>query len=133
MRRRPPRSTRTDTLFPDTTLFRSNEPWVVTDGGYLHGALAPGHRSKYEAPIAGHNLMRAHGAAVQAYRAEGAHEIGLVVNIEPKHAATDSGDDAAAVKRAHAYMNEHYLHPALPGRHPPELKDRKSTRLNSSH
>ena len=20
-----------------------NEPWVVTDGGYLHGALAPGH------------------------------------------------------------------------------------------
>ena len=19
-----------------------NEPWVVTDGGYLHGALAPG-------------------------------------------------------------------------------------------
>ncbi|HEY9541312.1 MAG TPA: GH1 family beta-glucosidase [Luteimonas sp.] len=100
-----------------------NEPWVVTDGGYLHGVLAPGHRSKYEAPIASHNLMRAHGAAVQAYRAEGAHEIGLVVNIEPKHAATDSGDDAAAVKRAHAYMNEHYLHPALLGRYPPELKE----------
>ena len=39
-----------------------NEPWVVTDGGYLHGALAPGHRSRYEAPIASHNLMRAHGA-----------------------------------------------------------------------
>jgi len=29
-----------------------NEPWVVTDGGYLHGALAPGHRNLYEAPIA---------------------------------------------------------------------------------
>src|SRR3546814_1338188 len=100
-----------------------NEPWVVTDGGYLHGALAPGHRSKYEAPIAGHNLMRTHGAAVQAYRAERAHEIGLVVNIEPLHAATESGDDAAAVKRAHAYMNEHYLHPALLGRYPPELKE----------
>ena len=42
-----------------------NEPWVVTDGGYLHGALAPGHRSQFEAPIASHNLMRAHGAAVQ--------------------------------------------------------------------
>src|SRR3546814_2573956 len=41
----------------------------------------------------------------------------------PKHAATDSGDDAAAVKRAHAYMNEHYLHPALLGRYPPELKE----------
>src|SRR3546814_12427205 len=27
MIRRPPRSTRTDTLFPDTTLFRSNVSW----------------------------------------------------------------------------------------------------------
>jgi beta-glucosidase len=100
-----------------------NEPWVVTDGGYLHGALAPGHRNLFEAPIASHNLMRAHGAAVQAYRAIGKHEIGLVVNIEPKYAATDSADDAAAVKRAHAYMNEQYLHPALLGRYPPELKE----------
>ncbi|PNS08209.1 GH1 family beta-glucosidase [Solilutibacter silvestris] len=100
-----------------------NEPWVVTDGGYLHGALAPGHRSKYETPIATHNLMRAHGAAVQAYRATGKHEIGLVVNIEPKYPASDSADDAAAVKRAHAYMNEQYLDAALLGRYPPELKD----------
>ena len=100
-----------------------NEPWVVTDGGYLHGALAPGHRSKYEAPIASHNLMRAHGAAVKAYREIGKHEIGLVVNIEPKYPATDSADDAAAVRRAHAYMNEQYLHPALLGHYPPELKE----------
>ena len=38
-----------------------NEPWVVTDGGYLHGVLAPGHRNRFEAPIATHNLLRAHG------------------------------------------------------------------------
>lgn len=100
-----------------------NEPWVITDGGYLHGALAPGHRSRFEAPIASHNLMRAHGAAVQAYRAIGKHEIGLVVNIEPKYAATDSAADAAAVKRAHAYMNEQYLDPALLGSYPPELRE----------
>jgi beta-glucosidase len=117
-----------------TTLYRAldgrvkkwatiNEPWVVTDGGYLHGALAPGHRSRYEAPIAAHNLMRAHGAAVQAYRAEGRHEIGLVVNIEPKYPAGDSPEDAAAVRRAHAYMNEQFLHPALLGHYPPELKE----------
>ncbi len=117
-----------------TTLYRAldgrvkkwatiNEPWVVTDGGYLHGALAPGHRSRYEAPLAAHNLMRAHGAAVQAYRAEGRHEMGLVVNIEPKYPAGDSPEDAAAVRRAHAYMNEQFLHPALLGRYPDELKD----------
>jgi beta-glucosidase len=100
-----------------------NEPWVITDGGYLHGALAPGHRSRFEAPIASHNLMRAHGAAVQAYRAEGKHEIGLVVNIEPKDAASADPADHAATRRAHAYMNEQYLHPALLGCYPPELKE----------
>src|SRR3546814_4267489 len=90
-----------------------NEPWVVTDGGYLHGVPAPGHRSKYEAPIASHNLMRPHCAAVQAYRAESAQEIGLVVNIEPKQAATDSSQDADPVKRAYANQNHPYLHPDL--------------------
>lgn len=100
-----------------------NEPWVITDGGYLHGALAPGHRSLFEAPIASHNLMRAHGAAVRAYREIGAHEIGLVVNIEPKYAASDSEADRVATRRAHAYMNEQYLHPALLGRYPEELED----------
>ena len=100
-----------------------NEPWVVTDGGYLHGALAPGHRNLFEAPIASHNLMRAHGAAVQAYRAAGAHEIGLVVNIEPKYAASHSPEDEAARRRAEAYMNRQYLDPAIHGRYPPELAE----------
>ena len=65
-----------------------NEPWVVTDGGYLHGALAPGHKNRFEAPIASHHLLRSHGKAVQAYRAIGKHQVGLVVNIEPKYPAS---------------------------------------------
>jgi beta-glucosidase len=100
-----------------------NEPWVVTDGGYLHGVLAPGHRSKYEAPIAAHNLMRASGAGIQAYRAEGRHEIGVVFNIEPKYPASSCPEDLAATRRAHAYMNEQFADPALLGRYPPELKE----------
>lgn len=100
-----------------------NEPWVVADGGYLHGKLAPGHRNKYEAPIASHHLMRAHGAAVQAYRAIGAHEIGLVVNLEPKYPASQSPEDLAATQRADAYMNRQYLDPALLGSYPTEMKD----------
>jgi len=100
-----------------------NEPWVVADGGYLRGLLAPGHRSPFEAPIVSRQLMRAHGAGVQAYRAEGAHQIGLVVNLEPKVAASDSAADAAAVARADAYMNRQYLDPALLGTCPAELAD----------
>lgn len=100
-----------------------NEPWVVTDGGYLHGALAPGHRNVFEAPIASRNLMRAHGAAVKAYREIGKHQIGLVVNLEPKYPASDSPEDQAATARATAYMNRQYLDPAIQGSNPAELAD----------
>ncbi|MBU6260368.1 MAG: beta-glucosidase, partial [Burkholderiales bacterium] len=100
-----------------------NEPWVVTDGGYLHGALAPGHRNRYEAPIASHHLMRSHGKAVQAYRALGAHEIGLVVNIEPKYPASQQPADLAAARRAEAYMNRQYLDPVFKGDYPAELRE----------
>ena len=100
-----------------------NEPWVVTDGGYLHGALAPGHRNRFEAPIAAHQLMRAHGSAVQAYRSEGKHRIGVVVNLEPKYAASEDAADRAATARADAYMNRQFLDPMLLGRYPDELAE----------
>jgi len=98
-----------------------NEPWVVTDGGYLHGPLAPGHRNWFETPIAAHNLLRAHGMAVEAYRATGKGRIGIVVNLEPKYPATDSKEDRDAVVRADAYMNRQYLDPIFLGKYPPEL------------
>jgi len=98
-----------------------NEPWVVVDGGYLHGALAPGHRNHYEAPIATHNLMRAHGRAVRAYRALGKKKIGIVVNLEPKYPASDSPEDHAANMRADAYMNRQFLDPVFRGSYPEEL------------
>jgi beta-glucosidase len=100
-----------------------NEPWVVTDGGYLHGALAPGHRNLFEAPIASHNLLRAHGRAVEAYRATGKHAIGIVVNLEPKDPASDSEEDRAALQRADAYMNRYYLDPVLRASYPEELPE----------
>ena len=100
-----------------------NEPWVVTDGGYLHGALAPGHRNRFEAPIATHHLLRAHGRAVQAYRAEGRQRIGLVVNLEPKYPASESAEDRAATARAEAYMNRQYLDPLFGRRYPAALEE----------
>src|SRR6266542_1857562 len=69
-----------------------NEPWVVSDGGYLYGKLAPGHRILFEAPIASHNLLRAHGSAIEVFRASNAAgygRIGIVVNLEPKYPATE--------------------------------------------
>jgi len=98
-----------------------NEPWVIMDGGYVSNVLAPGHSNFREAPIVTHNLLRAHGAAVQAYRTSGTHEIGLVVNLEPKYPASNSADDIAAAARADAYMNRQYLDPVFLGKYPAEL------------
>jgi beta-glucosidase len=101
-----------------------NEPWVVTDGGYLHGGLAPGHSILAEAPLASHNLLRAHGRAVAAYRAKGRRSpIGIVVNIEPKYPFSDGAEDLAATARAEAYMNRQYLDPIFKGRYPEPLPE----------
>lgn len=100
-----------------------NEPWVTVDAGYLHGVHAPGHRSLSEAPLVAHNLLRAHALAVQAFRADGRGQIGLVVNLEPKYAASMSLDDAAAMNRSHAYMNRWFLDGVMLGAYPEELTE----------
>jgi len=100
-----------------------NEPWVITDGGYYHGILAPGHRNAFETPIAAHNLLRAHGAAVSAYRGHGRGAIGVVVNLAPKHPAADSDADRAAARRGDAYLNRQFLDPIFRGRYPSELPE----------
>jgi beta-glucosidase len=100
-----------------------NEPWVVTDGGYLHGTLAPGHRGLFEPPLAAHNLLRAHAAALAAYRASGRHQIGLVVNLEPKYPASQRPRDIAATARADAYVNRQFLDPVFLGTYPAELPE----------
>jgi beta-glucosidase len=100
-----------------------NEPWVVNDGGYMTGMHAPGRASLTEPPWVAHNLLRAHALAVQAFRADGEGEIGLVVNLEPKYAHSEDPDDLLAVERAHAYMNRQYLDPVLLGFYPEELAE----------
>ena len=64
----------------------------------------------------------AYRAQPAAQRAGGAGRIGIVVNLEPKDAATDRDDDLAATARADAYMNRQYLDPLLLGRYPEELR-----------
>jgi beta-glucosidase len=100
-----------------------NEPWVVTDAGYLHGVHAPGHRSRFEAPRVAHHLLLAHAAAVRAFRAEARGRIGIVVNLEPKDAASDTPADRAATQRADAAMNRHYLDALFRGTYPEELQE----------
>ncbi len=101
-----------------------NEPWVVMDAGYVHGCHAPGHRSLAEAARVAHNLLRAHAAGLAALRAAGAGELGIVLNLEPKHAASESAADRAAVRRADAYMNGFFLDALMTGAYPALLAER---------
>lgn len=100
-----------------------NEPWVVVDAGYVSGVHAPGIQSLADAPWVAHNLLLAHALAVQAFRADGQGQIGLVVNLEPKYPASESEEDRAAAARAHAYMNRQFLDPVLLGSYPAELEE----------
>jgi beta-glucosidase len=100
-----------------------NEPWVAMDNGYVAGNHAPGRRDWAEAAKVSQNLLRAHAAAVAAYRAEGNQQIGLVVNLVPVQGATDSPADRAAANRMDAYLNRQFLDPALLGESPVELSE----------
>src|SRR3546814_8188757 len=108
MIRRPPRSTRTDTLVPYTTL--SDLPAVAWPG---RGVLSCAAR-------AGHPVPAAHDPAVRHDRAR-LRPVGQL-----------SGDDPAVLHQLHRGGD---LPAVLPAATAGAVRrgDRKSTRLNSSH
>src|SRR3546814_6048388 len=103
MIRRPPRSTRTDTLFPYTTLFRSLAD--DQDGGFL---VPVGAERYADFGGAGFGHIDAGGLGLGA-RIAGPQRVAAGRNVGEAKAAVDVGRGAAL------------------------QLDRKSTRLNSSH
>src|SRR3546814_15907616 len=83
MIRRPPRSTRTDTLFPYTTLFRSRSagreygrpPYISVDmvGGLVEGIDAP------DMPVAGIFLTMTAGDEVNGHHVRHQRDIGVAL------------------------------------------------------
>src|SRR3546814_10862723 len=103
MIRRPPISTRTDTLFPYTTLFRS----ALVGHEFEAEAFAFGHRNMRHAPPAAARDRGVEGFLQPVLRDSETLEIGL-----------DAGPERALAR--HQIFDLRKL-------------DRKSTRLNSSH
>lgn len=100
-----------------------NEPWVIVDAAYVHGQHAPGRRDWSEAVAVARNLLRAHAAAVEAYRAGWDQAIGLVVNLVPIEPASESEADVGAARRFDAYLNRQFLDAAVLGQTPVELPE----------
>src|SRR3546814_15148885 len=103
MRRRPPRSTRTDTLFPYTTLFRS---------AYS--------RLKYESGV--HRVQR----VPQTESSGRIHTSTATVAVLPEA-------DEVEVKINPDDLQYDFYRSSGAGGQNVQKKDRKSTRLNSSH
>ncbi|MGW2648663.1 family 1 glycosylhydrolase [Streptomyces sp. NPDC001393] len=70
-----------------------NEPFCSAFVGYAEGRHAPGAREGRGALAAAHHLLAAHGLAVRELRAAGAREVGITLNLDGLHAASDHPED----------------------------------------
>jgi beta-glucosidase len=97
-----------------------NEPFVVADHGYRRGSHAPGRTDPAAAIAASHHLLLAHGLGVEAIRAAApGAQVGIVLNFEPQHPASDDPDDAMAAAAMHDEVNRWYLDPIMGRGYPP--------------
>src|SRR3546814_1832898 len=127
MIRRPPRSTRTDTLFPYTTLFRSLAAQAQADAAILvvgtdawEDTLLPGKLFEYAG--SGRPIIALANPGSDSGRLVARHELGI--------ATTDEAEIAAFLSRlADRGIATRREIPAALTRD----RDRKSTRLNSRH
>jgi beta-glucosidase len=98
-----------------------NEPWCVSILSHLLGIHAPGYRDLRAAAHAMHHVLLAHGTAVDALRANGVKNIGIVTNLEKSEAASDKPEDVAAFDLGDALFNRWFLGGVYKGQYPEVL------------
>jgi beta-glucosidase len=100
-----------------------NEPWVAAFAGYFEGEHAPGIQDPVAAFLSAHHLLLSHGLACEALRAacRKPPHMGIALNLNPIHPATDSQADLEAATRADAGLNRLFLDPLFKGRYPADL------------
>jgi beta-glucosidase len=101
-----------------------NEPWIVGLLGYLLGLHAPGYRGDVLGEVTVfHHLLLAHGRAVQELRrSRAAGRVGLAPNLMPHYPASQSAEDAEAVRGSDGYVNRWFLDAIFHGRYPDDMR-----------
>src|SRR3546814_10417562 len=128
MLRRPPRSTRTATLFPYTTLFRSQ-------GSILTNKYAEGYPGKRYYGGCEHVDVTEQLAIDRACQLFGARfanvqpHSGVQANMAVAYALLEPGDNLMGISLAHGGQLPHGTAPTFSGK----WIDRKNTRPNSRH
>jgi len=98
-----------------------NEPWCVAFLSHYLGVHAPGYRDLRAAARAMHHVLFAHGTTVEALRAAGAKNLGIVLNFESAQGATDRPEDQAAARLWDGIFNRWYLDGVFKSQYPADV------------
>lgn len=99
-----------------------NEPWCIAYLGHESGEHAPGHKDKVEALRVAHHLLLSHGLATDVIRQNVPQSrVGIVLNLVPAVAASESADDRQAAKRFDGWFNRWFLDPIFRGSYPQDV------------
>jgi len=102
-----------------------NEPWVYAVPGVLSGTHAPGGMNPWAAFQTLHNLLLAHGTAVEAIKSYNSTlQVGPIVNLMPIYPMTPSAVNVRAADICDQFYNRIKLDPLLRGRYPDGLLQR---------
>ncbi len=95
-----------------------NEPWCVATLGYETAQFAPGQTSRATAAQVSHYLMMAHGAAINAMRANTKTPLGIVLNHTPAYPAEATEADRQAARIDDGLNVRWYMDPIFKGHYP---------------
>ncbi len=98
-----------------------NEPWCVSVLSHILGIHAPGYRDLRAGARAMHHVLYAHGMGVDALRANGVKNIGIVTNLEKSEPASDKEEDQRAFDLGDALFNRWFLGGVYKGQYPEVL------------
>jgi beta-glucosidase len=97
-----------------------NEPWVAAMAGNFSGEHAPGLKEPVTGFKALHHLFLSHGLAAEAIRSTAKQpvKVGITLNLNPVHPASDARKDREAARRMDTALNRLQLDPLLKGSSP---------------
>lgn len=98
-----------------------NEPWCVAWLSHFMGHHAPGLRDIRATARAMHHVLLAHGRSIQAMRALGMENLGLVTNFEYAAPADDSREAAEAARLYDGIYNRWFLDGVFKKSYPEEV------------
>jgi beta-glucosidase len=100
-----------------------NEPWCVSWLSHFWGIHAPGLRDIRAAARSMHHVLLAHARSMEAMRALGQDNLGIVLNFEHANPASDRPEDIAAAKRYDGFYNRWFIQALRHKTYPQDILD----------